>query len=79
MSPCLWPEVQEAMDLLMNQTVTPENVTRARIFFEKVIAEAAPGSDELVAALYGAGVVHSLEGNFDKALPYLIAFGRLAL
>jgi len=76
MSPCLWPAAQEAMDLLMEQGATPENLDRAQSLFEKVIAEAHPGSDELIAAYYGASVVHKIRGDDKRSIIYLLAYGK---
>jgi len=79
MSPSLWPLAQEAMDLLMDHGPTPENLERAQYLFEKVIAEAEPGSDELIASFYGIASVHSIRGDTRKALPNLLAYGKMLI
>jgi hypothetical protein len=65
------------MTLLIDLGPTPENLDRALALFERVIGQSAPGSDELIAATYGAGVVHAIRGDFERALPYLIESGRM--
>jgi hypothetical protein len=65
------------MDLLIEQEATQENLDRAQSLFEKVIAEAYPGSDELIAALYGMSVVHEIRGDSRKMFEYLLASGMI--
>ena len=76
MSPCLWPEVQEAMDTLMHGQPVPATIDHAQVLAEKVIAQAARGSDELIAAYLVMHTVQKIRGNEDSALRYLIAYGK---
>lgn len=76
MSPCLWPEAQEAMDTLQYGDPTPETVNRAQLLCEQVIAQAARGSDELIAAYYVMSVVHEIRGNKEGSIRYLLAYGK---
>lgn len=76
MSPCLWPEAQEAMDVLQYGDLAPATVDKAQALAEKVIAQAARGSDELIAAYYVMSVIHEIRGNKEGSLRYLLAYGK---